>query len=179
MVELLNRPVLRLLVIAIVALPIQTTLLADVKFFGVASQLMLCMSVAAGVIGGSENGAVAGFIFGLSFDLVLSSPLGMLSLLYGLAGFVAGYAHSLTVANPRWLNALIVGGVSAVATVTQPILANWVGVEGWISLRLLRVVLIVACTNALASFFVVPLLRWGLVIKRRQQLDLTGDGYLS
>lgn len=179
MVDLLNRPVLRLLVIAIVALPIQTTLLADVKFFGVASQLMLCMSVAAGVIGGSESGAVAGFIFGLSFDLVLSSPLGMLSLLYGLAGFVAGYAHSRTVANPRWLNALVVGGVSAAATLTQPILANWIGVEGWISSRLPRVVLIVAGINALASFFIVPLLRWGLAIKRRQRLALTGDVFLS
>lgn len=178
LLELVNRPVLRLLLIAIVALPIQTTLLADVKFFGVAMQLMLCMAVAAGVIGGSESGAVAGFIFGLSFDLVLSSPLGMLSLLYGLAGFIAGYAHSRTVANPRWLNALVVGGVSAVATLAQPVLANWVGVEGWISSRLLRVVLIVAGLNTLASFFMVPLLRWGLVIKRRQRLALSGDVFL-
>lgn len=178
LLDLFNRPILRLLLIATVALPIQTTLLADVKFFGVAMQLMLCMSVAAGVIGGSESGAVAGFVFGLSFDLVLSSPLGMLSLLYGLAGFVAGYAHSRTVANPRWLNALVVAGVSALATLAQPILANWVGVEGWISSRLLRVVVIVAGINAAASFFIVPLLRWGLVIKRQQRMALTGDVFL-
>jgi rod shape-determining protein MreD len=178
MVDFLNRPILRLILIGVIALPIQTTLLADVRFFGVAAQLMLCMSIAAGAIGGSERGAVAGFIFGLLFDLVLSSPLGMLSLLYGLAGFVAGYAHSRTVVNPRWMNALVIGGVSALATLSHPVLANWIGVEGWISSRLLRVVLIVGVVNALASFFIVPLVRWGLAIRRQQRLALSGDVFL-
>lgn len=178
MIEILNKPVVRLLLIGLIALPLQTTLFADVKFFGVAVQLMLCLAIAAGVAGGSENGAVAGFIFGLLFDLVLSTPLGMLSLLYGLAGYVAGYAHSRTVANPRWLNALVVGGVSAVVTLVQPVLANWVGVEGWISSRLIRVVVIVACINALASFMLVPLVRWGLAVRRQERLALGGDVFL-
>lgn len=178
MVEFLNRPILRLILIGIVALPIQTTLLADVKFFGVTTQLMLCLSIAAGVVGGSESGAVAGFIFGLYFDLVLSSPLGMLSLLYGFAGIVGGYAHSRTIGNPRWLNALVVGGVSALATLVQPVLANWVGVEGGINTRLLRVVVIVGVINALASYAVVPLCRWGLAIKRQERLALSGDVFL-
>lgn len=178
MVEFLNKPIVRLVLIGLLALPIQTTLFADVKFFGVAVQLMLCLSLAAGVAGGSESGAVAGFMFGLLFDLVLSSPLGMLSLLYGLAGFVAGYAHSPAVPNPRWLNALIVGGVSAAATLAQPILANWVGAEEWISTRLIRVIAIVAVTNAAASFVAVPLVRWGLAVKRRERLALGGDVFL-
>lgn len=178
MIEILNKPVVRLLLIGLLALPLQTTLFADVRFFGVAVQLMLCLSVAAGVAGGSENGAVAGFMFGLLFDLVSSSPLGMLSLLYGLAGFAAGYAHSRAIPNPRWLNALVVGGVSAVATLAQPVLANWVGVEGWISTRLIRVLAIVAISNALASYVVVPLVRWGLAVKRRERLALGGDAFL-
>lgn len=176
--ELLNRPVLRLVLIALVALPLQTTFFADVKIFGVTAQVMLCLAVSAGVIGGSESGAVAGFIFGLAFDLVLSTPLGMLALLYGSAGFLAGYAHSRTVPNPRWLNALVVAGASAVSTVAQPVLANWAGVEGWISTRLVRVVLIVGLVNALLSYATVPLVRWGLAIKRRQRLAISGDVFL-
>ncbi|MFM8483940.1 MAG: rod shape-determining protein MreD [Actinomycetota bacterium] len=178
MIDLLNRPIVRLILIGVLALPVQTTLFADVKFFGVAAQVMLCLAVAAGVTGGSESGAVAGFIFGLLFDLVLSSPLGMLSLLYGLAGFIAGYAHSRTMASPRWLNALVVGGVSSVATLTQPVLANWVGVEGWISTGLVKVVLIVGGLNALFSVIAVPVVRWGLAIKRRERLALSGDVFL-
>lgn len=179
MLELLNRPVLRLVLLAIVALPIQTTLLADVKFFGVAAQLMLCFSIAAGVVGGSDSGAIAGFIFGLFFDLVLSSPLGLLALLYGAAGFVAGYAHSRAVANPRWLNAVVIGGVSILATFAQPILANWAGIEGWINTRLLRVVIIVGGLNALMSLFIVPLIRWGLVIKRQERMAGLGDAFIQ
>jgi rod shape-determining protein MreD len=173
--EILNRPIIRLLLVSFLALPIQTTFFADVKFFGVAIQLMLALAVSAGVIGGSENGALAGFILGLMFDLVLSSPLGLLAFVYGLAGWAAGAVYSRTVANPWWLNALAVGFVSAFATFAQPVLANWVGVEGWISLRLIEVVIIVSIANMLLSFLTVPLMRWCLAIKRRQLLSLFDD----
>ncbi len=175
MVEILNKPIIRLLVIAFVALPIQTTFFADVKFSGVAVQLMLGLAVSAGVIGGSENGAMAGFVFGLFFDLVLSSPLGLLAFIYGSAGWVAGAVYSRTVSNPWWLNMLAVGVVSALATLAQPVLANWVGVEGWISLKLIEVVVIVTIANMALSFITLPLMRWALAIKRRERLSLLDD----
>lgn len=173
--DILSKPIFRLFVIGFVALPIQTTLFADVKFSGVAVQLMLALAVSAGVIGGSENGAMAGFIFGLMFDLVLSSPLGLLALLYGLAGWIAGAVHSRTLSNPWWLNMLAVGLTSALATVAQPILANWVGVEGWISLQLIEIVAIVSVSNMALSFATLPLMRWALAIKRRERLSLLDD----
>lgn len=175
MIEILNKPIIRLLVVSFLVLPVQTTLFADVKFSGVAVQVMLGLAVSAGVIGGSENGALAGFILGLMFDLVLSSPLGLLALVYGFAGWVAGAVYSRTVANPWWLNVLAVGFVSALATVAQPVLANWVGVEGWISLQLIEIVVIVSIANMLLSFLTVPLMRWTLAIKRRERLSLLDD----
>ncbi len=175
MVEILNKPIVRLLIIAFLALPVQTTFFADVKYSGVAVQLMLCLAVSAGVIGGSENGALAGFIFGLMFDLVLSSPLGLLALVYGLAGWVAGAVYSRTVSNPWWLNLIAVGFVSALATLAQPILANWVGVEGGISLQLIKIVIIVSVANMVLSFATLPLIRWTLAIKRRERLSLLDD----
>lgn len=175
MVEFLNRPIIRLLVIGFLMLPLQTTFFADVKFSGVAVQLMLGLAISAGVIGGSENGALAGFIFGLMFDLVLSSPLGLMALVYGLAGWVAGAVYSRTVSNPWWLNVLAVGFVSALATLAQPVLANWVGVEGWISLQLIEIVVIVAIANMVLSFGMLPLMRWTLAVKRRERLSLLDD----
>lgn len=175
MVEILNKPIVRIFVIAFLALPIQTTFFADVKFSGVAVQLMLALAVSAGVVGGSENGALAGFIFGLMFDLVLSSPLGLLAFVYGLAGWVAGAVYSRTVSNPWWLNILAVGFVSALATLAQPVFANWVGVEGWISLQLIRIVAVVSVANMLLGFGTLPLMRWALAIKRRERLSLLDD----
>lgn len=175
MVEILNKPIIRILVVSFLALPIQTTFFADVKFYGVAVQLMLGLAVSAGVIGGSENGALSGFIFGLMFDLVLSSPLGLLAFVYGLAGWAAGAVHSRTVSNPWWLNVLAVGFVSGMATLAQPVFANWVGVEGWISLQLIKIVIIVSVANMLLGFLTVPLMRWCLAIKRRELLSLFDD----
>jgi rod shape-determining protein MreD len=174
-VEILNKPIIRILVVSFLALPIQTTFFADVKFYGVAVQLMLGLAVSAGVIGGSENGALSGFIFGLMFDLVLSSPLGLLAFVYGLAGWAAGAVHSRTVSNPWWLNVLAVGFVSGMATLAQPVFANWVGVEGWISLQLIKIVIIVSVANMLLGFLTVPLMRWCLAIKRRELLSLFDD----
>lgn len=175
MADILNKPIVRLLVIAFVALPVQTTLFADVKFSGVAVQLMLALAVSAGVIGGSENGALAGFIFGLFFDFVLSSPLGLLAFVYGAAGWVAGAVYSRTLSNPWWLNMLAVGLVSALATLAQPILANWVGVEGWISSQLIEILVVVTIANMILSFATLPMMRWALAIKRRERLSLLDD----
>ncbi|MBU3688328.1 MAG: rod shape-determining protein MreD [Acidimicrobiales bacterium mtb01] len=170
MIELINRPTVRLTLIGLLALVVQTTLLADLEFDGIALQIMLALSIGAGISGGSERGAMAGFIFGLMFDLVLSSPLGLTALVYGLVGFLAGYVNSLAVANPWWLNALIGLGGSAAATFTYPVVATWVGVDGWLTTRVIEVAAVVAVANALLVPVVVPVMRWGLVIKRRARL---------
>lgn len=175
MADLLNKPLVRLLIVSFLALPVQTTFFADVKFSGVAVQLMLGLAVSAGVVGGSENGALSGFILGVMFDLVLSSPLGLLALVYGMAGWVAGTVYSRIRTNPWWLNIGAVGLMSALATFVQPILANWVGVEGWISLDLFEIALVVSIGNMVLGFATLPLMRWALVIKRKQRLSILDD----
>lgn len=178
MADVLSKPLVRIFIIGFLALPIQTTFFADVKISGVAVQLMLALAVSAGVVGGTENGAMAGFVLGLLFDLVLSSPLGLLALLYGLAGWVSGTVFSRTHSNPWWLNILAVGFSSALATVAQPILANWVGVEGWISVQLIKIVAVVSVANMVLGPLTLPLMRWALAIKRRERLSLLDDALI-
>ena len=170
MIELLNRPVLRLMLLGLVALALQTTLLADMTLDGVVVQLMLCLSVAAGVSGGPERGALVGFMFGTMFDLVLSTPLGLTALVYGLAGFVAGYVNSLTANHPWWLGSIVFAASTALATFVHPVFASWVGVDGWLTVRVVEVAVLVALFNAVLAPAAVPLMRWALVIKRRARL---------
>ena len=178
MIDFVNKPVTRLLLVGLPALALQTTFFAEVKIFGVVLQIMLALSIAAGLAGGSENGALAGFVFGLMFDLVLTSPLGLSALVYGAAGWGAGYLHSRALENPKWLNALVVGLMSGLATFVLPIVANWIGVEGWLSARLTKVIIVVALSNALFSFFVVPNARWSLAIRRNQRLAPPAEVFL-
>lgn len=178
MIDLVNRPGIRLLMVGLPALALQTTLLTELTLFGVVMQLILCMSIGAGVASGPEGGAFAGFVLGLMFDLVLTSPLGLSALVYGMAGFVGGFAFSTSLANPRWLNAVTCAGLSAAAMFVQPVVANWIGVEGWISSRLVKVMIVVALFNGVVSYAVVPAMRWSLAVRRLQRLAPPSEVFL-
>lgn len=158
--RILRSPLLRLLMVGLPALGLQTTLLAEMRPFGVVLQLMLLLSAAAGVSAGPERGALAGFVMGLLFDLVLPTPLGLHALVFGLAGYMAGYAHTLTAAHPWWLTMLVVGGASLGAMATYPVVAAFVGLDGWLTPRLIKVALVVGASNMVVAPAAVGLQRW-------------------
>ena len=170
MIDFVNRPIVRLILIGLPALGVQTTFLSSAPLAGIVVQLMLCLSIAAGVAGGSERGAITGFSLGLMFDLVLSTPLGLSALVYGLAGFLAGYVNSLSINHPWWLRSIVVGGTSVAMMFVHPILATWVGVDGWLTTRVIKVAIVVGLANAVIAPAVVPLMRWTLAIKRQERL---------
>ena len=171
MINFLNRPVTRLFLVGLLLLAVQTTLLTEMKFFGIIAQLLLALSITTGLVGGSESGALAGFVLGLMFDLVLTSPLGLSALVYACAGWGAGYFHSRTLANPKWLDCLVTGILSGVATFALAVVANVIGVEGWLSGRIIKVIIVVACVNALSAFVFIPISRWCLAIRREQRIS--------
>ena len=170
MIEILNRAQVRTLLVGLFALGLQTTFLSSVTLIGIVVQLMLCLAVAAGVSGGSERGAIVGFSLGLMFDLVLSTPLGLTALVYGLAGFLAGYFNSLSINHPWWLRSIVVGGSSSIVMFIHPVLATWVGVDGWLTTRVFEVALVVGLANAVIGLAAVPLMRWTLAIKRQERI---------
>ncbi len=49
-------------------------------------QVVLALVAAAGASGGSERGAVAGFVLGAMFDLVEGTPLGSTAIAFTVAG---------------------------------------------------------------------------------------------
>jgi rod shape-determining protein MreD len=174
-IELVNRPLVRLLMVGLPVLALQTTIVADLPVAGVVAQVVLVCAAAAGVTAGPERGALAGFVLGLMFDLVLTSPLGLTALVYGLAGYLAGYINSLTVEHPWWLVVVVVGSASALSTLAQPVLANLVGVEGWLTIHLVRVVVVVSLVNAVLAPLVVPLMRWTLRIPSARRLRVAPE----
>jgi rod shape-determining protein MreD len=164
--RLLLRPVVRMVVVGIVVLAIQTTVLLEIKPFGVTLQLMLLLGAVSGVVAGPERGALAGFLFGVLLDLTLTTPLGVAALAGGLAGYVAGFAQSVTVTPPWWLTASFVGIGSAVGELAFPVVQALVGKEGWIDGRLVVVVPVVAIANACLGPLLVPIARWWSKVPR-------------
>jgi rod shape-determining protein MreD len=166
MSSLLRRSTFRLTVVAFFVLSIQTTLCADMKVFGVTADLMLLGATASGVAGGPQSGALAGFVFGIMFDLVLVTPFGISPLVYGLAGFLAGYAQSLTV-DPTWyLSTVFVAGASAAGVVGLALTRQFVGTEAQIQSSLIRSAVVVGVVNGVIAPLALPVQRWCLGIRR-------------
>jgi rod shape-determining protein MreD len=164
--KLLRRPILRTIPVALMLIALQRTAFEDIRPFGVAIQLVLAMSAAAG-ISGAERGAWFGFIVGVMYDLGTAAPLGQHALAYGLAGFVAGLVTAVAVDPHWWLKLIFVALGSAVGEVTVPVVQTFTNDGGWQGQRLGRIVPVIVVSSSVLSFAFIPLGRWCLAIRKK------------
>jgi rod shape-determining protein MreD len=152
--------------VAFALLALQTTLCADMKPFGETVDLMLLASAASGIVGGSQYGALAGFMFGVAFDLVLVTPFGVSPLVYGLIGFVAGYSQGLTFQLTWYMQSGLIAIASALGVVGLEIVQEVIGPRVPFTSRIVQTALVVGIANGLLAPLALPLQRWCLGIKR-------------
>lgn len=88
-------------------------LFTQLRVAHVAADVFLLLAVVAGLTGGPERGAAMGFLAGLSFDLLLQSPLGLTALAYCIVGFAAGRYQLSVVRSSRRRLMLTTGIASA------------------------------------------------------------------
>ena len=74
----------------VLAVVLQSSVLARLPLPGGAPNLVLVLVVAVGLAGGASAGLGTGFAAGLLTDLLSAHPVGLLALCFALAGFVAG-----------------------------------------------------------------------------------------
>ena len=159
-VALVERPMFRLFMVGLVALGLQTTVLNDLRPFGVILQIMLVLAASSGLARGSEVGAIAGFLVGFMYDLVLTTPLGLGAAVFAIAGYLAGFANSFVHEPNWWSRMLLGGGASAVGTLLMPIALAMVGIEGALTTRVVVIVAVVAVSNAVLCVPFEKLCRW-------------------
>ena len=86
---------LRIAILLVVVTVVQTALGNDLRLLRVAPDLLVLVSIGAGLAGGAEAGALVGFFSGLMMDLFLTStPLGLSALTYCITGAVVGWLRS-------------------------------------------------------------------------------------
>ena len=150
------------MLVTLLLLGIQTTLLNDMRPFGVMVQAMLLLVAASGVVYGSEVGAIAGFVVGLMYDGVLATPLGLGGLVLGVTGALAGTLLYFVREPTWWSRVLAVGAVSVVGELLFPLFQALIGFEGWLQPRALRVALVVGLINLILAPIGIGLSRWTL-----------------
>lgn len=165
--NILLGPLLRLGPVGITALSVQRVVFGSHPLFDVRLQFVLALVVAAGVGGGSDTGAIAGFVLGLMYDLSGNTPLGLTALAYGFAGMTAGYVRRFTPDPQWWLAAIFAFVGAAVGETAVPITQYLTGESGWVTDRLFVIVPVVAGAAAVLSPVLMPVGRWMMGVKRK------------
>ncbi len=168
-------PLVRVIPLGVLLLALQRTLLVEIQVGGVVVQIMMAMAAAAGVAGGSERGAIVGFVFGVMFDLAEGTPLGSTAIAMTIAGAVGGLL-ALIAADPHWwLEAIFTALGTAAGVAMIPVTRAFIGEPEPFSNRLGVYVAVAAAAGALLSPLLVPLGRWCLKMRRPEWKQPVAD----
>lgn len=152
----------RLVLVALGLLGLQTTVANELRPFGIMLPLMLLFVVAAGSVYGSEVGAIAGLVIGAMYDCVLTTPLGLASLVIGLSGYGAGLLPYFVREPTWWSRVLAVVVMSAIGEIMFPVIQGIIGFDGWLQSRVFTIAIVAALFNGALALLFVPLARWTL-----------------
>ena len=90
-----GRALLRLALVTLVLLVVQSTLMLSIRIHGVHPDLLWLVPITAAILDGPETGAIAGFWSGLAFDLILPTPFGLSALVGCILGYAVGSATTI------------------------------------------------------------------------------------
>jgi rod shape-determining protein MreD len=146
---------IRATLVLVAALVVQVTMLSDLRVLGALADLMLALTVAAGLSGGTDRGVTWGFATGVLYDLVLDTPFGLSALTYALVGYAVGLAGSALLRTSGWWPVGVAAMAGAVQATLYTALANLLG-DAFPFANLPAIALIMAAWCALV---VLPLIR--------------------
>jgi rod shape-determining protein MreD len=151
---------LRLALLVISTVVLQTTLFPDLRFFGVAPDLGLVATVAVAYQVGPERGALYGFANGLVLDLFLQTPFGLSALAFAVVGYGVGIVQAGLQQEPRFAAPIMSGLGGLVGGAVFVAVAALAGEDQVLATRTLWVVPLAALYDAVLGFAVFPVGRW-------------------
>jgi rod shape-determining protein MreD len=151
---------IRLVLLVITLVVLQTAVFPHLRVFGAVPDLLLVATVAMAYEEGPQSAAVFGFGSGLALDLFLSSPLGLSALANACTGYAVGVFQGAFVRESRMLPMLL-GAIGGVLGGTIFVVVGGIaGEPGFLSLTSARIVVVAAIYDALVAPLVFPFVRW-------------------
>lgn len=151
---------LRTAAVILGALVLQVSLLARFSYEGARPDVLLLLAVVAGFTAGPERGAIVGFAAGMSFDILLTTPLGLSALTYALVGYAVGSATSGVVRSSRWIGPAIVVVGSAAGVLLYAAFGAVIGEPTLEGPPLAAIVVTVSAVNAALAPLAIRALTW-------------------
>lgn len=152
--------ILAIALLVILALALQSTVLAHLTLLGVRPQLVLVVVVSLAYLDGERVGVVTGFAGGLMQDLLLPlSIVGLTALVYTLIAYGVGYLRQYATAESVWTPVFAVALASLIAELSYALLAILLG-QPWVSLSMtLQRTGLIVLYDTLLTPFVFPVVR--------------------
>ena len=147
---------------------LQTTLFAELDFFGAKGDVMVLLPIAAGINGGRDRGAIVGFVSGFALDLVVhGTPTGFFALGYTLVGYIVGMAQAGVLRAAWWIPVLTAFAGSAFGMVTLAVIGKFIGIEDLFNRDLVTMCIVVAIINSALVFPMMRVVRWSMPVVTR------------
>lgn len=154
-------PRLRLPIMLIGALLLQTAVLARMRVFGVMPDFMLLVAIAGGITAGPIRGAALGFASGMLIDLFLPTPLGLSALVFTLVAYGVAVANTGVLRSAWYIPVLTAGGASAAGVVLYAVIGAVLG-EPMVTGHLVTIAAVVGVSNAVLAPVGVRFVDWSL-----------------
>lgn len=156
----------RVALVILGALVLQHSVFAVPGPGGVRADLLLLVALTAGVVGGSERGAVVGFVAGLVFDLFVQTPLGLSALAYSLVAYAAGSLQSGVIRSAWWIPPLSAAAGSAAGVVLYALMGATIGQAQYLGPRLGLTAAVVGTVNAALALPAEKAMTWAMAGSR-------------
>ncbi len=151
---------LRLFLVVVMLVVLQTSVFPHLRVFGAMPDLCLVATVAIAYEEGPDLGALFGFASGLAIDLFLETPLGVSALSFAIVGFIVGVLQSGMLRPSSWVSPFL-GGIGGLAGGTLFVLiASIAGQDQLLALRSVKIVIVAALYDALLAPLIFPIARW-------------------
>ena len=153
---------MRLGLVMLAALLVQLTVFVDVRFFGVAPELLSLVAVVGAFLIGSERGPVLAFIAGLIWDVYLPTPLGVTAITLALVAYAVATLNEGLFQDTRSQLVMVVFLASAGAVIGYALLGGIMGSPGLLRVDMFRIAVIVGVVNAVLTPVAAPVMAWAL-----------------
>jgi len=148
------RRLLALAAVLVVAVLIQSTVLARLRLAGVRPDLLVLAVVSVAVATDPTTGAVFGFVAGLVADLLFDLPVGVSALAYTAVGFAVGTVRVYVISHRPLVHLVLAGAASLASVWCCGLLLRVFDLSSWATVT--RAGPLVALYNLLLTPFVYP-----------------------
>jgi rod shape-determining protein MreD len=153
------RLILRITLVAFVAVVIQEAAISQISIFGVSADITPLVVMSVGLLCGSLPGAITGFGVGLLVDFVLVQTLGITSLLYIVIGYWSGRLREVRDPSHGLVPVALGAAATAVAGIGMAVIQFLLGVDAPVSLLLAQQIFLTVLVNTLIALPVYAVVR--------------------